>query len=102
MTKNNRFAGLMNVRAGATAVAGGDRDDQRMVVRSLGRPRNGKRSNPDYKQISALVRKDTHRNVMRALLDEPTDRDVSDLLQALLEDWLSGREGAVRTKSRGA
>ena len=31
---------------------------------------------------------------MRALLDEPTDRDVSDLLQALLEDWLSGREGA--------
>ena len=62
----------------------------------------GKRSNPDYKQISALVRKDTHRNVMRALLDEPTDRDVSDLLQALLEDWLSGRGGAGRTQSRGA
>ena len=92
----------MDARAGATAVAGGNRDDQRGTVRSLGRPRRGKRSNPDYKQISALVRKDTHRNAMRALLDEPTDRDVSDLLQALLEDWLSGREGTVRTKSRGA
>ena len=92
----------MNVRAGATAVAGGDRDDQRGTVRSLGRPRRGKRSNLNYKQISALVRKDTHRNVMRALLDEPTDRDVSDLLQALLEDWLSGREGAGRTQSHGA
>ena len=30
------------------------------------------------------------------------DRDVSDLLQALLEDWLSGRESAGRTQSRGA
>ena len=39
---------------------------------------------------------------MRAVLDEPTDRDLSDLLQALVEDWLSGREGAVRTQSRGA
>ena len=39
---------------------------------------------------------------MRALLDEPTDRDVSDLLQTLLEDWLSGRGGAGRTQSRGA
>ena len=102
MVKNNRFAGLMNVRAGKTAGVGGDRDDQQGPVRSLGRPRHGKRSNPDYKQISALIRKDTHRNVMRALLDETTDRDVSDLLQALLEDWLSGREGAGRTQSRGA
>ena len=102
MGKNNRFVGLMGARAGATSFAGGDRDDQRVEIRSLGRPRHGKRSNPDYKQISALIRKDTHRNVMRALLDETTDRDVSDLLQALLEDWLRGREGAVRTKSHGA
>ena len=92
MVKNNRFAVLMNARAGATAGVGGDRDDQQGAVRSLGRPRHGKRSNPNYKQISALIRKDTHRNVMRALLDETTDRDVSDLLQALLEDWLRGRE----------
>ncbi len=92
MVKNNRFTVLMNARAGATAGVGGDRDDQQEAVRSLGRPRHGKRSNPNYKQISALIRKDTHRNVMRALLDETTDRDVSDLLQALLEDWLRGRE----------
>ena len=103
MVKHNRFAGLMDARAGATAVVEGDRDDQRGGrAQPWSAARRQAEQPPDYKQISALVRKDTHRNVMRALLDEPTDRDVSDLLQALLEDWLSGREGAGRTQSRGA
>ena len=61
---------------------------RRHTVSVLGRPRNGKSSNPEYKQISALIRKDTHREVVRALLDDNESRDVSDLLQDLLQEWL--------------
>ena len=61
---------------------------RRDTVSVLGRPRNGKSSNPEYKQISALIRKDTHREVVRALLDDNESRDVSDLLQDLLQEWL--------------
>ena len=61
------------------------------TVSARGRPRDGKRSNPDYKQISALIRKDTHRAVVRVLLDDGESRDVSDLLQELLQGWLDSR-----------
>ena len=86
MTKPNRFTGLMKRRE--TDEPTQTDEARRHTVSVLGRPRNGKSSNPEYKQISALIRKDTHREVVRALLDDNETRDVSDLLQDLLQEWL--------------
>ena len=85
MTKPNRFTGLMKRREDEPTQTD---EARRHTVSVLGRPRNGKSSNPEYKQISALIRKDTHREVVRALLDDNESRDVSDLLQDLLQEWL--------------
>ena len=97
MAKPNRFAGLMKDRQSDESIPTDEtsrapaEDDYSHTVSSRGRPRNGKRSNPDYKQISALIRKDTHRAVVRVLLDDGKSRDVSDLLQELLQRWLDSR-----------
>jgi hypothetical protein len=48
-------------------------------------PRRGKRNDPDYTQISAYIRKDTHRAVMQEII---TKRDLSDLIEELFTEWL--------------
>lgn len=53
-----------------------------------GRPR-GKRSNPDYEQVTAYIRRDTHRAVKMALLQEGESREFSELVEELLAEWLS-------------
>ena len=59
--------------------------------RSVGRPKTGKRSNPDYQQVSAWVRKDTYEQVTTRLFVKEKRREFSDLVQALLVDWLRTR-----------
>lgn len=54
----------------------------------IGRPKTGKRSNPDYTQVSAWVRKDTYRRVTDRLYVKEDRREFSDLIQALLVEWL--------------
>jgi hypothetical protein len=49
----------------------------------------GKRGDPDYRQVSAYVRKDTHQKVKMALLKE--DLEFSELVEDLLRDWLAKR-----------
>lgn len=56
-----------------------------------GRPRTGKRSDPDYEQTTAYVRRDTYRDIKIALLQEDQARDYSDLVEELLEQWLRSR-----------
>jgi hypothetical protein len=60
---------------------------QTQASRAVGRPRTGKRSNPEYGQVSAWIRKDTYRAVQDRLF--PERREFSDLVQALLEKWLN-------------
>ncbi|KJH70262.1 hypothetical protein [Aliterella atlantica] len=55
-----------------------------------GRPK-GKRSHPDYEQVTAYIRKDTHRAAKIALLSESEGREFSELVQELLEQWLKAR-----------
>jgi hypothetical protein len=50
---------------------------------------SGKRSDPDYVQISAYIRKDTHRQAKRKLLEEGDERDLSDVIEELLKNWVS-------------
>jgi len=49
----------------------------------------GKRSDVDYKQVSAYIRKDTHFKVKLALLQE--GREFSELVEELLGEWVASR-----------
>ena len=53
--------------------------------------RGGKSSDPNYSQFSVYLRKDTHKRVKRRLDDLDTGQDVSELVQVLLEQWLTPR-----------
>jgi hypothetical protein len=52
----------------------------------VGRPR-GKRSNPDYSQVTSYIKKETHKSVQRVLLEK--EKEFSELIQELLEEWLA-------------
>lgn len=54
--------------------------------RAPGRP-PGKRSNPDYEQATVYIRRDTHRAVKVALLQEGNNRQFSELVEDLLQQW---------------
>lgn len=56
--------------------------------RKRGRPATGKRSDPDFEQVSLYLRRDTHRDVQIALLREGRKQDVSELVESLLAEWL--------------
>ncbi|MEP0920078.1 hypothetical protein NC981_25115 [Leptolyngbya sp. DQ-M1] len=58
------------------------------AAKKVGRPK-GKRSDPDYEQVTAYIRKDTHRDIKIALLQEGQGREFSELVQELLDGFLS-------------
>jgi len=47
--------------------------------------RVGKRSHPDFTQITAYIKKNTHEDVMRKIYKR---QEFSELLEVLLTDWL--------------
>nr|WP_255639430.1 hypothetical protein [Deinococcus betulae] len=53
--------------------------------RRVGRP-PGKRSNPDYQQVTVLLHGPTYLEVRKRLLDER--KEVSTLVNELLDEWL--------------
>lgn len=56
--------------------------------RGRGRPATGKRSNPDWKLYSHFLKRHTQRAAVARLQAEDSDRDLSDVLQDLLENWV--------------
>jgi hypothetical protein len=52
------------------------------------RKKTGKRSNPEYEQASAYVRKKVRRRVTQALAAQEPRVDYSQLVEALLIRWL--------------
>jgi hypothetical protein len=58
------------------------------VVRGKGRP-PGKRSNPEWKLYSHFLKKKTQRSAAAHLAALDDGRDLSDVLQELLERWLA-------------
>jgi hypothetical protein len=52
-----------------------------------GRPA-GKRSDPAYEQVTAYIRRDTHKDVKIALLQNGQGREFSELVEELLAKWL--------------
>lgn len=57
-----------------------------------GRPK-GKRSNPDFEQVTAYVRSQTYRQTKIALLQQSELEDFSELVEELLTEWLSTQKG---------
>jgi len=112
----NRFNGILDANRARGSVAGsevqgsvtgssetGDGDEEQQTSPLLssgiaapqgqnGKSRaKGKSSNPDYVQISAYVRKDTHKDARKLLLDDEQGRDLSDLMEELLQQWVNSR-----------
>jgi len=56
--------------------------------RGRGRPATGKRSNPEWKLYSHFLRRQTQRAAVARLQAEDSDRDLSDVLDELLAEWL--------------
>ena len=56
--------------------------------RGRGRPAVGKRSNPEWKLYSHFLKRQTQRAAVARLQAEDDGRDLSDVLQELLEKWL--------------
>jgi hypothetical protein len=55
-----------------------------------GRPA-GKRSDPDYEQVTAYIKKATHIDAKIALLQEGQGKEFSELVEDLLSGWLKAR-----------
>jgi hypothetical protein len=56
-------------------------------TRGRGRPR-AKSSNPDYQPTTVILRKRTKRAAARLLEDQETGKDLSDLIEELLTEWI--------------
>lgn len=70
--------------------AGGREEAAEAEPRRRGRP-SGKRSDPDYVGFTTYIRKDTHHEVKLALLQEKQGRELSELVEELLTNWLKSR-----------
>jgi hypothetical protein len=58
------------------------------AAKGRGRPQTGKRSNPDWKLYSHFLKRKTQRAAVARLQADDDGRDLSDVLQELLENWL--------------
>jgi hypothetical protein len=56
-----------------------------LAAKKMGRP-PGKRSNPEYQQVTVLLHSAIYTEARKRLLDER--KDVSDLINELLDGWL--------------
>jgi hypothetical protein len=61
------------------------REPDSVPPRRVGRP-TGKRSDPNYQQVTVLLNSETYKETRKRLLDEK--KEVSTLLNELLDAWL--------------
>jgi hypothetical protein len=61
------------------------------VGQGQGRPKNGKRSDPNYKQTTCYLKKETLKEVQQILIGHD-DMDFSDLVQGFLESWVKQQQ----------
>ena len=92
-TKSSKFTGFFNARGQQEEDEGEDANQEQpepngQDEQPRSRRRGGKRTNPDFVQVTAYIHKDTHKATKKALLDEEEPREFSELVQDLLSDWL--------------
>jgi hypothetical protein len=82
-----KFGEIVKVRRQDSGVSTTQKSES-PEIQQRGRPR-AKRSSPDYRQVTAYIRKDTYRAVKTVLLTE--EREFSELVESLLNDYLKLR-----------
>lgn len=65
-----------------------DEDPEEKPKPKRGRPK-GKRSDDNFQQVTAYVRRDTYKATQKALVDE--EQEFSELVEDLLVKWLKSR-----------
>ena len=65
-----------------------------LMEKRRGRPK-GKRSDPEFDQVTAYIRKDTYRKVKIALLGLQEPQEFSELLEELLYSWVSRQKSGL-------
>ena len=97
MAEKRKFAALAELHraSGGTGSRGAGCGGRTQAIassaeegRGRGRPATGKRSNPEWKLYSHFLKKQTQRAAAARLQAEDDGRDLSDVLQELLEGWL--------------
>jgi hypothetical protein len=63
-------------------------DPETPVVRGRGRPRS-KSSDPEYQPTTVILRKITKRRAAHLLEDREMGKDLSELIEELLTEWLA-------------
>jgi hypothetical protein len=93
----SKFQGILQARRAITGVPE-DSDTQksessaiRVAEKKRGRPA-AKRSDPDFLQVTAYIRKETHRKTKIRLLEEGEGREFSELVEVMLEEWLDRKQ----------
>jgi len=84
----NRNVAKAKQKPVATAVLPAQTNNQTSNKR--GRP-PAKRSDPDFVGLTTYVRKDTHTRAKIALLQEGMRRELSELVEDLISDWLNSK-----------
>ena len=87
----SKFAGIFQHSLTEEPRAVERAENRTTALKGPGRP-PGKRSDPEYKQYSVLLKRQTHRQVTALLRDQEDGPDVSELLQQLLEQWLKQQQ----------
>lgn len=75
--------GREEVKPEATAVPA---EPAKAAVASELERKRGKSADPDYVKLTSYIRKDTHLQVKKKLLDE--DKEISELVEELMVEWL--------------
>jgi hypothetical protein len=87
----SKFAGIFQHGLTEEPTVAERTEKRTAALKVPGRP-PGKRSDPEYKQYSVLLKKQTHRQVTTILREREDSPDVSELLQQLLEQWLEKQQ----------
>jgi hypothetical protein len=95
MAEKSKYAGLADLRPTNTEPKGQGAISRRTsaVITPKERTLTGKRSHPDWKQRSVLLKNDSFDEARDVLKRKYNGRDFSELMQALLDQWLQ-TEGA--------
>jgi hypothetical protein len=81
----SKFSGLKAMRDKRQTEHESPREPDSVPPRRVGRP-TGKRSDPNYQQVTVLLNSETYKETRKRLLDEK--KEVSTLLNELLDAWL--------------
>lgn len=78
---NRKFAALRDIKTTP--------QEPTMPGVSIGRPKKGKKNNPDWKPAGVLLKIKTMRDARRKLEDTNDHRDLSELADELLSEWVN-------------